>query len=85
MVLVAIIGGVVPDVVEYPHSANTKAVKEDLLGGYGKGILKLKGVGVFSKSLLASDYEYHCTAQPTGKTIIICSHSLFFALLLCIF
>ncbi len=49
--------------VEYADGANTKAVKEDLLGGYNKGILKVSGVGVLTETLDAGDYEYHVTHQ----------------------
>jgi hypothetical protein len=80
MVRVAIIGGVVPDTVEYPDDANAEAVERTLLNGYGKGILKLNGVGVLSETLLDGDYEYHLTPQPVGKTNIICVLFIVFTL-----
>ena len=63
LVRVNIVGGGANEPVDYPDGANTKAVKEDLLGGYGKGILKQQGIGILSDTLASGDYEYHLTAQ----------------------
>jgi hypothetical protein len=62
-VRVNIVGGRANELVDYPDGANTKAVKEDLHSGYGKGILKQQGIGILSDTLAPGDYEYHLTAQ----------------------
>jgi hypothetical protein len=62
-VRVNIVGGGANDAVDYPDGANTKAVKEDLHSGFGMGILKQRGIGVLSDTLLPGDYEYHLTDQ----------------------
>ncbi len=66
-----VIVGVVADPLEYPVGSNSEAVEKDLLGGFGKGILKHNNIGVLGEALEAEEYEYHVTVQ--GKTSIICS------------
>ena len=60
---VNIVGGGANEAVDYLDGANTKAVKEDLHGAYGNGILKQQGIGILSDTLAPGDYEYHLTAQ----------------------
>lgn len=67
MVRIAVIGAVPDPVEEYPDGSNTKSVKEDLLGGYGKGILKRNKVGVLTETLQAGEYEYYVTPQQGKK------------------
>ena len=71
LVRVNIVGGGANESVDYSDGANTKSVKEDLLGGYGKGILKQQGIGILSDTLAPGDYEYHLTAQQ-GQIYIVC-------------
>ena len=66
-----VIVGIVADPIEFLDGSDAKAVKEELLGGFGKGVLKQrlndgKYVGVLSATLEAGEYAYHVTAQ--GKT-----------------
>lgn len=61
VVRIVIVGSVGAESVDYSDGVNTRAVKEDLLGGFGKGILKLNGTGVLSGTLEAGEYEYHVT------------------------
>jgi hypothetical protein len=68
MVRIIIVGAGRGESLQYPDDSNTKAVKEDLLGGYGRGVLKLDGVGVLSESLLAGEYQYHVTDQGDPAT-----------------
>ena len=62
-VRVNIIGGGANEAVDCDDGANTKLVKDDLFGGYGKGILKRDGKLVLTDTLAYGDYEYHLTTQ----------------------
>lgn len=72
MVRITVVGDGIADVVEYPDHSNTKVVTKKLLNGFGKGMLKLRGVGVLSPTLQTGDYEYHVTAQ--GRKLPFLSH-----------
>lgn len=62
MVRITIVGRISRDPVSYDEGSNTKAVKDDLINGIGKGILTRNGVGVLSDTL-TGDYEFHLTEQ----------------------
>jgi hypothetical protein len=57
------IGGGSNGHVDFDSGVITKLVKEDLLQGYGKGILTRDGKLVLIETLAPSVYEYHLTSQ----------------------
>eukprot|EP01031_Cornospumella_fuschlensis_P026868 gene26868-32471_t len=68
-VLVRIVGGGASKPFIYPDVSNTKSVKEDLLAGFGKGILQRDGLGVVSDTLEPGDYEFHLTSQQQETSL----------------
>ena len=68
---VNIVGDGANEAVDCDDDSNTKAVKEDLLGGFGRGILTRDGKLVLSDTLAPGVYEYHLTAQQ-GQIYIVC-------------
>jgi hypothetical protein len=62
-VRVSFVGGGANEPVVYLDGSNTKDVKDDLLRGFGKGILKQNRVGVLSEYLAPGDYDYDITTQ----------------------
>ena len=58
VVRVIIVVGGANKIVKYPEDANTKAVKDDLLGAYGAGILKQQEYGILTETLASGDYQY---------------------------
>jgi hypothetical protein len=74
MVRINIVGGGFNESIEYSDGSNTKAVKDDLLGGYGKGILKVNGMGVLTETLDADEYEYYITQQGENSLPVFIRH-----------
>jgi hypothetical protein len=68
LVRVNIVGGGEHEPVDYSDDSNTEAVKKDLLGGFGNGILKQRGIGILSDTLVSDIYDYHLTFQQESRT-----------------
>lgn len=63
MARIVIVGGGAVDPIDCDDGSNTRTVRENLLGGYGKGILKRDRMLFVKENLEAGEYEYHLTAQ----------------------
>jgi len=64
--------GVAGEPLEYTYTEgdSTEVLKNDLLRGFGNGILKYNGRGYARPTLVAGQYEYHVTAPAGGQPML---------------